>query len=127
MGFSIERTARYEEVPILDRDVLIRVKFSVKEMAFLGRELDRFQGLSEKINKNASKEQVNSYMDCVGGIVQLLVKTEDDREYMKNLVINEDEESEDIIDMKEFVSLVEYAMKLDSKEAEEDAGKAPVG
>ena len=127
MGFSIERSARYETVDILGREVTIRVKFSVTEMGFLGRELDRFQGLSEKINKNASKEQIDSYTKCIDGIVNLLVKGEEDKKYMSSIVLNDDNESDDIIDMKEFTELVSYAMKMDDKEAEVDSGKASDG
>lgn len=60
-------------------------------------------------------------------MVDLIVKDDEDREFVRNAVTNTDNESDEILDIREFVDFVSYVLKIDVKEAEEDTGKAEAG
>lgn len=127
MGFVIERTARYEDADIFDRKITIRVKYSVREMANLSTHLDKFRAISEKLDKGANENQIKAYEASINDCLQLIVKNEEDRKFIADAVLDTDPESDDIIDVREFVDLVQYALKVDEEESEEDTGKVASG
>ena len=127
MGFVIERTARFEEAEILGKTVNIRVKYSVREMAMLNKHLDKFRQLSEKLDKDANENQVKAYETAISECLQSIVKDEDDRKFIADAVLDTDPESDDVLDIREFVDFVQYVLKVDEDEAVEDTGKAPSG
>jgi hypothetical protein len=127
MGFVIERTARYEEAEILERKIQIRVKYSIREMATLSKYLDKFRSYSDKIDRKANDNDIKGYEEAVAECVELIVKDDEDKKYVRDWVISSDKESDDIIDIREFVNFVQYVLKIDEDEAKEDTGKAEAG
>lgn len=127
MGFVIERTARFEEAEILGREINIRVKYSIREMATLNKHLDKFRALSEKLDKDADENKIKAYETSIAECLKLIVKEEEDRKFIADAVTDSDPESDSIIDIGEFVEFVQYALGMDDEEAEEDSGKASSG
>lgn len=127
MGFVIERTARFEDAEILGRNIQIRVKYSVREMATLNKHLDKFRNLSEKLDKDVDDNRIKAYETSIAECLTLIVKGEEDRKFVKDAVLDVDPESDDVLDIREFVDFVQYALKVDDEEAEEDTGKASSG
>lgn len=124
---GIERTPRFETLPILDRDVEIRVKFSIKEMGTLAKYLAIFDKYSGRLTEKATDSDIKNYESAVSDCVQLLIKQEDDKAFVKDAVLDANPDSDDIIDVREFVQLIKHAMKTDDEGVEEDTGKASSG
>lgn len=127
MGFSIERTARFEELEILERPILCRVKYSIREMAVLSKHLDKFRSYSEKIDRKANDSDIKGYEASVNECIQLIVKEDADRKFIEEAVLDVDSESDNIIDIREFVDFIQYVLKADEEASEEDSGKADSG
>lgn len=122
---GIEKRSRFETQPILGRDVEFRVKYSVREKAFLGRQLDKLQDY--KISKKISDEQIEKYATTVSDIASLIVRNGEDAEFIKNAVLDLDSDSDEFIDEDEFLDLIGYVLGRNDDEAEVDTGKAESG
>lgn len=124
---GIERRDRFETRPILDRDVDIRVKFTVREMALLSKYLDKFTTVSEKINQNATDGQIDAYEKAVDECAQLIIRDDNDKKFVSDAVKQSDPDSDEFIDVRDFVDLLSFAMQVDEEKTEEDSGKVESG
>ena len=127
MGFVIERTARYEDAEVLDRTIKIRVKYSIREMTMLNKNLTKFQDLASKIDKDATDDRIKAFEIAINQCLSCIVAEEDDRKFISDAILDVDPDSDDIIDIGEFIEFVQYALKADDNAAEEDTGKALSG
>lgn len=127
MGFVIERTARYEDAEVFDRTIKIRVKYSIREMTMLNKNLVKFQELASKIDKDTTDNRIEAFESAINQCLACIVAGEEDRKFISDAILDVDPESDDIIDIGEFIQFVQYALKADDAAAEEDTGKAPSG
>lgn len=122
---GIEKKARFETQPILGRDIEFRIKYSVREKAYLGRQLNKLNDY--EITAKISDAKIEEYTKVVSEIAGLIVRSEEDAEFISDAVLDKDPNSDKFIGDDDFLDLIEYVMSRNDDESEEDSGKAKSG
>ena len=69
---GIERTPRYESRNILGREIYFRVKYTPEEQGYLSRFIGKWIAAAEKIDNNATDQQILNYANACAEITPSL-------------------------------------------------------
>lgn len=125
--FSVAEKVRFETVDIFDREVDFRIEFTPREFNTLMGLLDVIDRESEKAKKSVDEKAQTNYEKAVGEALSILVRSQEDREYMKSTVINIDPEATKFLSLAEFMKIIRLCLKADSDRLASETKKAEDG
>jgi hypothetical protein len=125
--FAITTKDRFYSIPIVGRDVDVRIAFTVAESSDLDKNLANFQAAGDVIAKKKEKAQKQDYTlveTTLAALLQGFIRHPEDQEYVKKLALDPDPDSGDFIESSEIIELVSRILNTNQRKNEEESGKA---
>lgn len=125
--FAITSKERFYTIPVVDRDVDVRIAFTISESSALDKALADFTHAGDIIAEKKHKAQPQDYKlveTTLTALLQGFIRHPEDQEYVKKLALEPDPDSGDFIEQSEIIELVSRILNTNQRKNEEESGKA---
>lgn len=125
--FVVEEKTRFESLNFFGREIDLRIEFTPREFQTLMGLLDTMDKQSEKARKTGNEQAQQAYEKAVGDSLAILTRTQEDKEYVKSLVVGIDGETTKFLSLGEFLKIIKLCLKADTDRIAEETKKAEDG